>query len=1412
MSIQSLFHISDIHIRAGTSSASREDEYLSTFEHLFALLRSFQQIQDNAAIIVVTGDIFHHKHILGPSGIDLAVHLFKGLAQIATTVVIRGNHDYRQDMPDEKDLISAIIKYNIPDLHYMNETGCLEIDNVGFGLIAIQDTLLGGATAGSVADPPSLPDPSGFSEDVTHRVALFHGEVTKASLQSGYVRQSKHTYPLKKFEGYDLVLLGDIHQQQVKVADPVAYVGEACEDAEATALAVYKTRKGSWGYPSSLIQQNYGEGMLGHGLLHWNLADGTVTEYHVHNDYGFVPLTVDAEGAIRIQVRKEGGIVAEHLLATWVGEEVMEEPWFPRKVRVSVTGIGVRCTDATLERVKGVLEAHGREVVAIHPSYSTAASHIQGVRRAGEGGEGGEGEEDGEGEGDGDIASLNSPDMWTQYILEQCEDKVVRENEGLWRDWFKTPNLVLVPTVGVPAKLTGTVTTVNEKPFKAVQVFQRELDAFQQEARQTATVSLRYMEWSWLFNFGPNNHYNFQEMDGRMAVLNAKNGHGKSNFFETICVALFGQGFPSREIMGYMAAFLSNRLEKGAGIRDARTFVVFAYQGVEYSIERVFEHRTDGRSVSYKTVVLRREGVIEFQGVNAVRTWVHEHIGTVDTFLTTSMLTQDGDCNFFGKSAAEQKDLIDHVFSLKVIDELKNFLDVASKAHGTVAGHLQSYLSGAGAEEGQGTLEDAEGEVVRRKGLLDETRLQLVEAAGKWSRYSRDTFTRRGYASYSEELEALEKEVGVDGGNDVGGLEALKEERMRLRMRLEGLVTRIGGRARGGVVSKPAGEKRSAEQAVGRLRGDWEREKGRGGLAGLAGSDKYTTAAECRAALDEYKIWQEGWRRQGSLDVEEVVDGALEEAEARLGSLLDARPLPPTRVVRGCVETLQVMSLSFDDRHREVVALDQALVDYDAIAERWMRVTRKGGGVGGGSGGSGSGGGGSGGGGEDGFFNPDCKACVGRKESLLQERKTVQALIATMTDRYGGRAELVASGDEARKRFAVCVAAREDLAVIRARDAYEVWTRQHKEARITVDHLTAIKREEKAKRGLRERYEQERVTWEEDVGAAVAGLDRCLKEAEALWTQWVAWDVAQAWAEHDAVTGHLRDVEGRVAEAERCVRLVVLRGIVAAYPHFVLEQDLMGRKADLEAAVRRAEERLATVRRGYEVVGVREALKKIELRRDLLECLAHAIRGYTKWLYTERLAPLIQGAVSGLLEGVCEERPLVLEAEWEDKARSFVWFLRDGTNRTVLQKASGFQRFIVGMAMRIAMSRLGICRAEYKQFFIDEGFTACDGENLEKAPAFLRSLLEGGSGLASGTSTFVKGYSSVVLATHLEELKTCGDVQVGIARDALSGVARVAVGTVRAAPSVPADKAKRGRPKKAPAGEAKSEAKSEACV
>jgi DNA repair exonuclease SbcCD ATPase subunit len=192
---------------------------------------------------------------------------------------------------------------------------------------------------------------------------------------------------------------------------------------------------------------------------------------------------------------------------------------------------------------------------------------------------------------------------------------------------------------------------------------------------------------------------------------------------------------------------------------------------------------------------------------------------------------------------------------------------------------------------------------------------------------------------------------------------------------------------------------------------------------------------------------------------------------------------------------------------------------------------------------------------------------------------------------------------------------------------------------------------------------------------------------------------------------------------------------------------------------------------------VAAAKKKIEVRQRLVEVLAEAFKSYRQWLYKDKLRPLIQNAVNGLLVNICDGRPLFLEAEWLDAIDTFAWFLRDGSSRPIIEKASGFQRFIVGMAMRIAMSRLGICKVVYDQLFIDEGFTACDGTNLEKTPAFLKALL--GS------------YSSVLLATHLEELKSCGDQQVLIRRSDLSGIASIQAGTIRVL--VPENPVKRGK-------------------
>ena len=71
--------------------------------------------------------------------------------------------------------------------------------------------------------------------------------------------------------------------------------------------------------------------------------------------------------------------------------------------------------------------------------------------------------------------------------------------------------------------------------------------------------------------------------------------------------------------------------------------------------------------------------------------------------------------------------------------------------------------------------------------------------------------------------------------------------------------------------------------------------------------------------------------------------------------------------------------------------------------------------------------------------------------------------------------------------------------------------------------------------------------------------------------------------------------------------------------------------------------------------------------------------------------------------------------------------------------------------MRVAINQIGMCRVRYSELFIDEGFTACDTDNLDRVPDFLRGLL--------------RFYDSIYLATHLDDLKGCADNHIYIKRD-----------------------------------------------
>jgi DNA repair exonuclease SbcCD ATPase subunit len=99
------------------------------------------------------------------------------------------------------------------------------------------------------------------------------------------------------------------------------------------------------------------------------------------------------------------------------------------------------------------------------------------------------------------------------------------------------------------------------------------------------------------------------------------------------------------------------------------------------------------------------------------------------------------------------------------------------------------------------------------------------------------------------------------------------------------------------------------------------------------------------------------------------------------------------------------------------------------------------------------------------------------------------------------------------------------------------------------------------------------------------------------------------------------------------------------------------------------------------------------------------------------------------------------------------WFICD-TNISPIEKSSGFQKFILGLAIRIALSKFGTTGMLSMQLFIDEGFTTCDSDNISKVPKFLNNML----------ALFPNG---ILLVSHMDDIKICAKLNINLNRDLL---------------------------------------------
>lgn len=248
--IKKIYHIADVHIR----NLKRHTEYREVFERLYEYI---ENTKTDDSVIVLAGDIVHAKTDMTPEVVEMTQTFLKRLSDMLPTILIPGNHDANLNNHSRLDALSPIVNaLNHPNLHYLKNDGVWKMGGISFSHSSIFSESKGIIPASDVSGD--------------YKIALYHAPVDRVKTEYGFEIENKNVN-VESFNGYDLVLLGDIHvpNQSLNSEGTIKYCG-------------------------STIMQNHSEAKYPeHGILVWDVETKESEFVPIHNDYGYV--TVDVE-------------------------------------------------------------------------------------------------------------------------------------------------------------------------------------------------------------------------------------------------------------------------------------------------------------------------------------------------------------------------------------------------------------------------------------------------------------------------------------------------------------------------------------------------------------------------------------------------------------------------------------------------------------------------------------------------------------------------------------------------------------------------------------------------------------------------------------------------------------------------------------------------------------------------------------------------------------------------------------------------------------------------------------------------------------------------------------------------------------------------------------------------------------
>ncbi|BCS83355.1 putative DNA repair protein [Cotonvirus japonicus] len=571
--VNCIYHLSDIHIRNTQRHVEYKEVFNRTYKKIKTDLESKQNINPIESLIVLTGDIVHTKTELSPEVINITYHFFKSLCEITNVILIPGNHDCNLSNKNRMDALSPIIDDigKLPNLYYLKKSGIYQYYNIVFGVTSVFDD--------------KLVDSSKINKEMwkkikqknKYKIALYHGPVHGAKTDVGY-RMHNEQLLVEDFNGYDYVLLGDIHKFQ------------------------YLNEQKTIAYSGSLIQQSYGESLNGHGILKWNILDGNSEHFEIRNDYGFCTVKIVDGKIIDTKIPKKPRI---------------------RFILENTNQLQYQEVVNTLEKTYLINE------IVKESSFKTKYNHS---------------------------SPSKTKEKPTAYKTQETIIKSYLEKNNLDKD-------TIISIIDLHKKiyqkiLSDKKDTVNDVMHNAV---------------QNQKWKILELQFSNTLSYGKDNIIDFRKYDPNKIIgIFAPNHYGKSAILDIILFCLFDKCSRGerRDILN------KNK-------NDMYCSILLSVGSQQYFIERIGTRNKNGLTVkidvNFFSITTDKKGKTKREKLNGLdkndtNKKISELIGDYNDYLTTCFCLQQGkSSNFIDMTQLQKKEYLNDVLKLNVFENCHNY-------------------------------------------------------------------------------------------------------------------------------------------------------------------------------------------------------------------------------------------------------------------------------------------------------------------------------------------------------------------------------------------------------------------------------------------------------------------------------------------------------------------------------------------------------------------------------------------------------------------------------------------------------------------------------------------------------------------------------------------------------------------